>query len=686
MNKLSDKQVKNLNVAIDKTMDMIDATGCDPNDAIIKVASDMRLTPDYIPVIVAAYNNGAQYAQRENGNSILEKTAKFPIANIECINNKLYKNTKKASAQLYTISDNFFDLPVSVTVKQNNLDKQLLYAPVVKAASYRRDNSTQIKYETRVNDGVNTILESIRMEKSAASDAYDDAIKDLAEYLHLNSSPSVPYATKLATMVYGKTGDVVVKAAANRFSLSDKPKQFEPCISEKDQLYICCDNCIKKLAEYNKICDQELELMQKCAKVLKPMVTRRVNAIYSASTENDANPAYFFQKKKNAVEETTPNTKSAASLFPTVGGYDEVSRSSKLPFSDLSGLEALVRPQWRDLNPYEHNIMRSLDDPEQDAKLRDITVKTNLIDLINTDEYLSDQDPEEVIDAYNELMEIAPEIHNKKPLLRAALRQYLESGGIDVQSLGLIGDIGRKSESREDAKKTELINQIEKMLDYSNKAKYEERSEKRDLAREMRQTELTMSEGRKQRAAQAEEGRKQRSMQRQLAKDRERAERDRALLTSLDAERDRQAERDLETLKDSLSRGKAKAQAKLDYDATLLKRRDSEIADFINRYTQTRVGNKGRSIYDINNSLAHFDTLPANVRREIYNTYDELGLGSAAPTHLGNKQRLFNVDPTTGEVTLDPGNADSAKISDDELNAAAGAHADKVIDVLKTYN
>lgn len=685
MNKLSDKQVKNLNVAIDKTMDMIDATGCDPNDAIIKVAGDMKLTPDYIPVIVAAYNNGAQYAQRENGNSILEKTAKFPIANIECINSKLYKNTKQASAKLYTIDDNFFDLPASVTIKHSNVDKQLLYAPVVKAASYQRDNSSQIKYETRVNDGVNTILESIRMEKSAASDAYDDAIKELAEYLHLNSSPSIPYATKLATIVYGKTGDIVIKAAAKRFSLSDKPKRMEPCISEKDKLYTCCDNCIKKLAAYNDICDQELELMQKCAKVLKPMVSRRVNAINAQSVDNDNNPAYFFQKKKNVAAETTPNTKSAASIFTTVGGYDELSRGSKLPYSDLSGLEALVRPQWRDLNPYEHNIMRSLDDPEQDAKIRDITVKTNLIDLINTDEYLSDQDPEEVIDAYNELMEIAPEIHNKKPLLRAALRQYLESGGIDVQSLGLIGDIGRKTESREDAKKTELINQVQKMLEYAATSKAEDRKEKRDLEREHRQTELTMSEGRKQRAAQAEEGRKQRSLQRQLARDSERAQRDRAILVSLDAERDRQAERDLEVLKDSLNQGRSKAQAKLDYDNALLKRRDSEIASFINRYTQTGSG-KGRSIYDINNSLAHFGTLSANDRRAIYNMYDELGLGSTAPTHLSNKQRLFHVDPATGEVTLDPGDADSAKISDDDLNAAAGAHADKVIDVLKTYN
>lgn len=682
MNKLSEHQVSTLNQAIDKTMDIIDETGVDPNTAIIKVAQSMHLTPDYIPVIVAAYNNGAQYAQRENGNSILEKTAKFPIANIDAINKALYKTQKKASA-VYALSDDFFDYPATVVLaNSNNNANKLLYTPVVKAASYRRENTTQIKNEDRVNDGVNSVLESIRMEKSAAADAYDDAIKELGYYLKLNASPSVPYSEKLASLVYGKPGSIIIKAAADRFSLSTKPKQFEPVVSEKDSLYTLCDSCIKKLAEYDKICEQEMSLMAKCASMLRPIVDRRTKEIYKESSLNDNSPAYFFEKKKIDSSEQLEKKAAPFSLIESSLNYDKNPQGNKLTYSDLSALEALSKPQWRDLNEYEHNIMRSLDDPEQEAKLRDITVKTNLIDLINSDEYLSDQDPEEIIDAYNELMEIAPEIHNKKPLLRAALRQYMESGGIDVQSLGLIGDVGRKSESREDAKKTELINQIEKMLDYANKAKYEERNSKREDERWEKQKELTISEGRKQRAAQAEENRKQRSEQRKLVKERERAERDRELLRLADAEKGRQAQRDLETLKDSLTRGRDKINNQSARDTKYLERRDEAVADFLNRWT--RSGGKNRSIYDINNSLQNFNSLDAADRRAIYDAYDEMGLGSSAGSHLSNKKTNFTVNPTTGEVTLtDPSKYRNAQISEDELDFAASNYADRIKDILE---
>ena len=531
MNKLSEAQVKKLNGAIDKVMDIMESANADPNKAIIKVAQDMNLTPDYIPVIVAAYNNGSQYAQREKGTTIAEKTAKFKLANTNIIEEQLYNTSKKASAN-YVASDDFFDYPVGVLVTENK-PNYALYSPVVKQANYKQDNSKSAQTEQRITDGVNTVVESIRMEKSAALDAYDDAIKDFAYYLRRVDAPSVPVAIKLAGMVFGAQGPMAIKEAAMRFNIPLKEKQSEPIIAIDSPFYSTCAKCLEKLAEYNNICDEELALLSKCASTLKPIVTRRINEIHKQSSTNNSSPAYFFKKKSSITKQAAP----ARIFTPPLAKPDNEAHGSKLINSDVSGLEALLKPQWRDLNPYEHNIMRALDDPEQEAKLRDIAVSTNITDLINTDEYLSDQDPEAVIDAYNELMEIAPEIHNKKPLLRAALRQYMESGGIDVQSLGLIGDIGRKTESRRDDERKLLAENVNKMLDNEDRKKQEIVKHEWDLARDEAARELTVSEGRKERMFRAEESRKDRSNQRQIAEARSAYEKFKAKLDASVKER-----------------------------------------------------------------------------------------------------------------------------------------------------
>lgn len=694
MNKLSENQVKNLNAAIDKTMDIIDESGCSPNDAIIKVAKSMKLTQDYIPVLVAAYNNGAQYAQREKGSSILEKTAKFPLADAAAIAAKLYGNEKKAS-YLYEDNDAFFDLPLSITCPEDKTPAALLHAPVVKAAAYKRESNVQMRRETRINEGVNSVVESIRMEKSAAADAYDDAIKDMADYLQRADAPSLHLATKLASSVYGKSGSVIIKAAASRFSLKDRNNYLEPTVHIDSPFYSHCTKCIEKLAQYNDICDQELGILKDCASMLKPMVSRRVDALYKQSSACDESPAYFFEKKKLELE------KQAAPLFNTSGELSADRMASKLPYSDISGLEALIRPQWRDLNPYEHNIMRALDDPEQEAKLRDIAVSANITDLINTDEYLSDQDPEEVIDAYNELMEIAPEIHNKKPLLRAALRQYMESGGIDVQSLGLIGDIGRKTESRVDEARKQLSEQVEKALEYSGKAKGEDRKAVQDMLKFELGQQLTVSEGRKDRMARAEEARKQRS---EMRKDREatrKAERERMLLQREDARLQRQAERDLEVLKDSLTKGRDATSAATRARQELIARRAAAKKDFYDKWsnpttyeygTDLTGGHKGNvgstghtqrettrglSRAELNNMLSNltrFNSMPRGDKRNVYQSLLNMGFGD--PTT--GKTRFF--DPVSFDI-IDPTiitRPTQVQVNDDEFDRMADLYAGKV--------
>ena len=119
----------------------------------------------------------------------------------------------------------------------------------------------------------------------------------------------------------------------------------------------------------------------------------------------------------------------------------------------ISGLEQLNHPGWVGLDRFERELMYGLADPAHEAKLRNIRVQTILTDLMNTDPYLKDKDPEEVIDAMNDIMEINPDLHKNKPMLRLALRQYLESGGMDIPTLGVLSEFGKEERERKSREK-----------------------------------------------------------------------------------------------------------------------------------------------------------------------------------------------------------------------------------------
>ena len=332
--------------------------------------------------------------------------------------------------------------------------------------------------------------------------------------------------------------------------------------------------------------------------------------------------------------------------------------------------------------------MRALDDPEQEAKLRDIAVTANITDLINTDEYLSDKDPEEVIDAYNELMEIAPEIHNKKPLLRAALRQYMESGGIDVQSLGLIGDAGRKAESRRDDEKKLLSDTVNKMLEAEEKGRSERQRHEWDVERDTLARELTVSEGRKQRAAQAEEGRKQRSAQRQLGEARLKAEKWKTLVGLANDAQARNSTAKVEKAK-ALARLRGERFAKI--DAIVNNILDNEAPSPYTLESNTNTSNGNNNSNNKPSKLTQMDprniTLNAlNAMMRDSNTF--AGLSPEDAEAYVEQRRLFTGDDdianyftrSNGRYVFKPDVKDIPDVTEDQVIDYAKRRVDQIYD------
>jgi hypothetical protein len=58
-------------------VDLINA-GADPDDAIVKVASERSIPPGHTSLMGAAYNTGRTARHREAHSSLLDKAADFP--------------------------------------------------------------------------------------------------------------------------------------------------------------------------------------------------------------------------------------------------------------------------------------------------------------------------------------------------------------------------------------------------------------------------------------------------------------------------------------------------------------------------------------------------------------------------------------------------------------------------------
>ena len=102
MNTPTKEQRAKIDQAIDTVTSICSSGKISPSKAIAKVASDMKLTADYLPIIVRAYNTGAATVHREDSHTLQEKAASYPIAYLDEVLSLLQKNfpmNKKASAE-----------------------------------------------------------------------------------------------------------------------------------------------------------------------------------------------------------------------------------------------------------------------------------------------------------------------------------------------------------------------------------------------------------------------------------------------------------------------------------------------------------------------------------------------------------------------------------------------------------
>jgi hypothetical protein len=113
--------------------------------------------------------------------------------------------------------------------------------------------------------------------------------------------------------------------------------------------------------------------------------------------------------------------------------------------ADIAKEVAKKLPTSRPTADLEKGDLRSLMDPAHEMEIRNIQSEALLNDLMANDEVIRGHDPEEVIDAYNEVSQLVPFSSNKKAIVRDLIRKRLSGGANALEQFG-ISDITNTQE------------------------------------------------------------------------------------------------------------------------------------------------------------------------------------------------------------------------------------------------
>lgn len=397
--------------------------GMDPTSAVVKVASEEQLTPNFIKLVCTGYNTGATTYQREKSAGILDKMAEFPLADLPSVMDQMFPDKpvhnsilKEASA----VSDEYSRAPKvgrgpsRLREKSASL-RDILGEPAEKAGR-------TIPSEERMKHAYCQALDIKRereVKRAEAAHAQDKLLQGLADLLETVKRgsydlPALEYAAKAR---YGEAGTAVfnyiyanaprLKAAHDGRRLVEVP--WDTDIGRKISAVVdAATAAVHYKSAYQRYADF---CESKTAKLLDPFelapaaTTIQTTSILSGSSSQPLTKAGFLGSVMNSI--------GSGIGFNAGQSLRNSTSLSKSPSELASGMA------------------EDLDDPEHDNELRKIQSRTMLQDLMMNDEVISGYDPGEVLDAYNEIVGVTPRSATQAAIVRPLLRKRLTQGAIE---------------------------------------------------------------------------------------------------------------------------------------------------------------------------------------------------------------------------------------------------------------
>lgn len=415
MQALSKSDEQRLLDGVKMAVDLVDNQGLSPNAALQKVAEQLNYSPGFLKSACSAFNTGRQLAQWNENQSVLDKLASFPLADYDTIHDTMWGKSQEKVAQVSALPPRLPSYDDAVKQELLNYDLNTF----IKAASAEVDPliadehaGIRIKRAFAAFDYHRRLAEEARRQKQAAEDQLNLKLHLLENYFRKFAYDRLPLAqVEHATSIrFGETGRQLINYVAERFPKEKRASDHRPSwggfqapVSYNQEPYTLIEAIIKQAQELYRAQQSFVAADAKLA---------AARDVYESFTQ----PLHLS------------TIGSPAALTPSLLS-DAGEKTAFDPGSAMTGFavpKMLSEYAGKGQEKAVENQINELDSPEHLNELRKIKAQTVLTQLMSDpDNPISGYDPEEVLSAYNEMVQLSPRLADQPSAIGPLLNKRL---------------------------------------------------------------------------------------------------------------------------------------------------------------------------------------------------------------------------------------------------------------------
>lgn len=417
MQSLSKSDEQQLLDGVKKAVDLVDNQDLSPNDALQKIAEEFNYSPGFVKAACNAFNNGRQLAQWNANDNVLDKLASFPLANYDEVHNAIWGKEQEKAASVSQFMPKFASYEDQARQELLNMD----LGTFEKSASAEEPSQLVQDYEgeLRVKLAYNKVdfekrqVEEARRQKVAAEDKLNLKVHLLESYFKKFAYDRLPLAQveNAAAAYYGKPGAALMSYVASRFPSEKRASDHQSTWSG-----------------FNQPADRNAEPYTLIADCIKQAAVHNQMNYWLAEAEGK-----LAEAKEKTASFTRPqsSSKSGSQSILTPSLIEEAGEKQANLLGGMAGGMGLGLANSLSEDNYEakkevENQISELDSPDHLNELRKIRAQTSLTQMMSDPESpISEYDPAEVMQAYNEIVQLSPRLADQPSALAPLLNRKL---------------------------------------------------------------------------------------------------------------------------------------------------------------------------------------------------------------------------------------------------------------------